>query len=339
VRQRELAAELERYLEWLEVRGYTPSTVRSRRQLLGVLVRWCDERGVTRPPELTREVVERYQRWTARQRGRGGQRLSLRTQHQRLVAVRGFGRWLAQQRVLLYNPASELELPRLGDPLPQAVLTAAEAEQVMTTPDLAAPLGLRDRAVLEVLYSTGMRRSEAVRLRVRDVDFVRGVVTVRHGKGRRDRVVPIGERALAWLRAYLERVRPTLARPPDHGVVFLSVAGRPFAPNGMSDLVSRLVAASGVDKEGSCHLLRHTMATLMLEGGADIRYIQEMLGHVKLDTTQVYTRVSIGRLKAVHDATHPAAKLERRSSKTEQLQELTEPRILLDEEAGGPLVN
>jgi integrase/recombinase XerD len=149
---------------------------------------------------------------------------------------------------------------------------------------------------------------EILKLKLYDLDKNHGVVAVREGKGKRDRIVPIGERALAWLERYLVEVRPSIVGQPDEGFVFLSSTGRQFAPNYLSWLVRRYIQAAEPGKTGACHTFRHTMATLMLEGGADVRYIQAMLGHARLDTTQIYTHVSIRMLKQIHAATHPAAR-------------------------------
>jgi len=181
-----------------------------------------------------------------------------------------------------------------------------------TQPDGRRPTtGLRDRAILETLYSTGLRRAELARLAVHDVDFAGGALTVRKGKGGKDRVVPIGERALAWIEKYLADARPALARAGDEAdTLFLSErGGKPLTVAYLSSMATRYVTRAGFGKSGSCHLFRHTCATLMLEGGADIRHVQEQLGHACLQTTQIYTHVSISRLKEVHAATHPAAKL------------------------------
>lgn len=207
-----------------------------------------------------------------------------------------------------YDPAKALELPRTAYKLP-TVLTKNEMEKVLAHPDVGKLLGIRDRTMLEVLYSTGIRRTELMRLKVVDLDRERGVLTIREGKGKRDRTVPIGERALVWLDQYLSRVRPRLAREPDFGVVFLTSTGVPFTPNHLSWLVRKYIHAANVAKNGACHVFRHTMATHMLEGGADTRYIQEMLGHARLDTTQIYTHVSIRKLKQVHTRTHPSARI------------------------------
>jgi integrase/recombinase XerD len=199
-----------------------------------------------------------------------------------------------------------LDLPRRPTQLPQAVLSVSEVEQVIMQPDTADPVGVRDRAILETLYSTGIRRMELISLLIQSVDRERGTLIVRQGKGRKDRVVPIGDRALEWVERYVDQVRPMWVVEPDPGNVFLTKRGAPLRSNRLTELVHRYVTQAGIGKTGSCHLFRHTMATLMLEGGADIRYIQEMLGHAQLTTTELYTRVSIERLKEVHERTHPA---------------------------------
>jgi integrase/recombinase XerD len=166
--------------------------------------------------------------------------------------------------------------------------------------------GLRDRAILETFYSTGMRRSELMGLGLFDIDRERGTVMIRQGKGKKDRMIPVDERAIAWIDRYQTRVRPELVVERGNATLFLTQAGEAFTPDRLTQLVRGYVNAADIGKTGSCHLLRHTMATLMLENGADIRYIQAMLGHAELSTTQIYTQVSIRKLKEIHSATHPA---------------------------------
>lgn len=296
------------FCTWMGVHGYSPATIDNRRTMLGYLVDWLAERGITRPVEVTRPQLESYQRWLfVSYRKADGTPLSFRSQSQRLLAVRAFFKWAARQRHLLHNPASELELPRAERRLPKPGLTAAEAEQVLAVPDVTTTSGLRDRAMLEVLYSTGIRRSELAHLAVSDVDPGRGTLLVRQGKGRKDRMVPIGTRALSWVARWLATARPKLAAEPDDGILFLTAEGTGLSPDRLTQLVRDHIRASGVGKDGSCHLFRHTCATLMLEGGADVRWIQAMLGHAELSTTAIYTQVSIRTLQAVHAATHPAA--------------------------------
>jgi len=306
-----LAIYLERFLSALAMRNFSPDTIRDRRHGLSVFVLWCAERGIERPHEVTKPVLERYQRHLYYRRKPDGEPLSFRTQAQRLVPIRAWFKWLARENYILSNPASELELPRPEKRLPALVLTAEEAEAIMAVPDVTAPLGLRDRAMLEVLYATAIRRSELVNLKLFDVDHARAVLMVRQGKGNKDRVVPLGERAKAWLSAYRDKVRPGLVVGRDPGALFLSRDGRPLDPKRLSEKVRGYVEAAGTGKPGSCHLLRHSAATLMLEGGADIRFIQALLGHESLETTQIYTRVSAAKLAEIHAATHPGARLTR----------------------------
>ncbi|WP_189517688.1 tyrosine-type recombinase/integrase [Cerasicoccus arenae] len=223
-----------------------------------------------------------------------------------LVAIKDFFRWLCRENEILHNPASELEMPRGERKLPKTPLTASEAERILNLPDITGPLGLRDRALLELLYSTGIRRMEAVRLALEDVQFERRMLAVRQGKGKKDRMTPIGERALSWLEKYLADSRPQLAHRSREQTLFLSAYGDALAPDYLSRLVIDYVKRAEVGKPGGCHLFRHTCATLMLENGADIRFIQQLLGHANLSTTQIYTDVSISQLQRVHAMTHPA---------------------------------
>ncbi|MEK7214593.1 MAG: site-specific tyrosine recombinase XerC, partial [Chloroflexota bacterium] len=259
----------------------------------------------TQASEVTRAVLERYQGFLTRYRKKNGEPLSFRSQHVQLTALRLFFKWLAKERHVEYNPASEMELPRLGRRLPKAAMTIAETETVLALPDLSGPVGLRDRAILEVFYSTGIRRSELAHLTLPDLDFGRGVVFINQGKGKKDRFVPIGQRAIAWVMKYLEEARPRLM-VGETLALFLNVDGKSLDPLYLTERIREYLARSGIQKKGGCHLFRHTTATLMLEGGADIRYIQQMLGHADLSSTQVYTHVAIQQLKAVHELTHPA---------------------------------
>ncbi len=297
------------YLEQLRVQHHTPAAVLSQAKSFRVFLRWCDERGLTRPEEVTRPILERFQRFLFYFRKKDGKPLGIRTQYGHLGVLRLFFRWLVRGAFLGANPASELVLPRLPQRLPRAILSTAEAESIVAQPDVATPQGLRDRAMLEVLYSTGLRRMELANLGIFDIDASHGTLWVRQGKGRKDRVVPVGERALAWVMKYLEEVRPRLAVGDDEGRLFLGDAGEGLHPDYLTQLTRHYLVAAGISKPGACHLFRHSMATAMLEGGADVRFVQEMLGHASLETTQLYTHVSIEKLKAVHTATHPSARL------------------------------
>jgi integrase/recombinase XerD len=298
---------MEQFFEWMRVKNYSEKTIEVRQVYLGYFINWCADRGIVRPAEVTKPIIERYQRFMYHYRKRDGDPLSFRSQHGRLVPIRSWFKWLTKNNFILYNPASEVELPKLGHRLPKHILSQSEAEEVINIPNVLKPAGVRDRAILETLYSTGIRRSEVINLRVYDLDADRGTLIVRQGKGGKDRMIPIGDRALAWIDRYLVEVRPGLISGDAAGdIVFLNNNGQTFTANALTLMVREYVTKADVGKRGSCHLFRHTMATLMLENGADIRYIQAMLGHVKLETTAIYTQVSIRKLKEIHTATHPA---------------------------------
>ena len=295
------------YLEWMEIHNYAAKTIECRQRYLGYFFAYLAPLGVEEAKEVALEHILGYQHALFTHRKRDGNPLGFGTQARRLVPVARFFSWLRREHRLVTNPAADLLLPRPDRRLPEATLSAAEMAVLLAAPDVSRPLGLRDRAVLEVFYSCGLRRSELISLWLRDVDFDRRTLFVRRGKGAKDRYVPIGERALFWVRLYVEIVRPGFVgdRFPEH--LFLSSAGTPLCPDWLCRKIRAYLADAGIDKRGSCHLLRHTVATLMLEGGADIRYVAEMLGHARLETTQRYTRVSIDRLRTVHASCHPAA--------------------------------
>ena len=306
-----LEALMREHLEALQVRNYSEHTVRNRLVHIRFFIAWAYEHGLREPIEVTRPVLERYQRYLFFYRKTNGEPLTFRSQHARLVPLRVWFKWMTRQNLILHNPASEIDLPRLGRALPKNILSVAEVERVMMQPDVTELIGLRDRAILETIYSTGLRRLEVVNLKLFDLHIDRALVCVRQGKGHKDRYVPIGERAIQWLGKYLQDSRPQLAIEPDDLTVFLTAEGEPFSRDHLTFAVRQRIAAANLGKVGACHLLRHTMATHMHENGADIRFIQQMLGHENIETTQIYTHVALRALQQVYAATHPAALLDK----------------------------
>lgn len=295
-----------RFLEWFASRGYSPQTIQLRADGVGRFIRWADERGIHQPQEVTRPILERYRRHLYHYRKDSGEPLSFATQQQRLIPLRTFFKYLARENYILSNPASELELPRVHRRLPAHILSPQEVEAVMAQTLLHGELGIRDRAMLETLYSSGIRRGELIHLKLYDLDVRNGSLLVRQGKGQKDRYVPLGSRAIHWINRYLEEVRPAIVIEPDEGYAFLHEFGEAFSKNRLTDMVKKHLRAAGVTKPGACHLFRHAMATHMLNNGADIRFIQAILGHAQLSTTEIYTHVTIAKLKEVHALTHPA---------------------------------
>ncbi len=299
------AKHLPAFLENLATLNYSGATIRDRALGLGAFFEWLAERGVTDAGEVTRPMIERYQRWLHHYRQKSGKPLAIGSQIGRLLPIKAFFRWAVRQNLVLSNPASDLEMPRAERRLPKIILTAAETEKILGVPDLKTPVGLRDRAMMEVLYSTGMRRMELAGLSLYDLHEERGVLLIRLGKGKKDRMCPMGERAFAWVRKYIDEARPQLIDGRDDGTLFLSEHGGRMETRRLSALVRERINAADLGKRGSCHLFRHTCATLMLENGADVRFIQQLLGHADLSTTHIYTQVSIRALKEVHTRTHP----------------------------------
>lgn len=303
-----MLSSLKRFSVHMAARNYSPYTIEQRVITATAFIAWANLSGVSDPQAVTRDLIETYRIRLFNHRKTNGEPLGVRTQSVRLVALRSFFRWLSREGVIAFDPSAGLDLPRSERRLPSTILSQDEVEAVLALPNITTPLGLRDRAILETLYATGIRRLELTRLRLRDVDHARQLIQVRKGKGGKDRMVPTGERALAWLLAYREIARPKLISAVKTEQLFLTSWGTPVHPKKMTARVSAYVSAAKLGKSGSCHLFRHAAATHMLENGADIRFIQAMLGHESLDTTRIYTHVSIAPLAAVHSRTHPAAR-------------------------------
>jgi integrase/recombinase XerD len=294
---------------WLDAHTITHrsvDTIALRQRTVRLFIEWAAERGVTDGRQVTAAVLTRYQRWLCVQyRSRNDQPLSVRGQHTRLANLKAFFSWTVKKGHLGANPAADLELPRPSRHLPRTILTRAEVSAILAQPDLDTLKGQRDRAMLETLYSTGIRRMELVNLCLHDIERERGLLLIREGKGRKDRYVPIGTSALAWIDRYCADVRPRLVVEPDDGRVFLNVSGERFGRCGLGTELRQYIAAAGIEKRGSCHLFRHAFATHLLEAGCDVRFIQEMLGHSNLETTAIYTNVSAQAMKRVHGLFHP----------------------------------
>ncbi len=310
------------YLEYLAARHYSPTTISSRSHHLAHFIAWALARALLRPVEVTYPVLLAYQRALYHQKTRAGEPLSFRTQSLHLTSLRSLFRWLARSRHIPSNPAADLELPKGEFRLPTQVLAPDQVEAILQLPNLTTPRGLRDRAILETFYSAAIRRTELVGLQLADCDLSRRILQIRLGKGLRDRLVPIGPRAARLLDRYLHEARPDLAINSLDTTLFLSATGSAFTPDSLSRLVRGYLVQAGITARGSCHLFRHAAATAMLERGCDIRFIQALLGHAKLSTTQLYTHVAIGKLQQIHDRTHPAGAGGKPGAGNDQVDEL-----------------
>ncbi|GLS28292.1 site-specific tyrosine recombinase XerC [Marinibactrum halimedae] len=295
------------YLEWLKVKGFSENTSLRRDSVLRQFILWCDERGIDDPRIITKPILERYQRHLFyRRHEKTGKPLSLVTQHHYLVGIKAWFKWMTRENHIASNPASEVDGVKIPQRLPEAVLSVKEVQKLLNSVDINGPEGLRNRAMLEVLYSCGLRRTELRNLQVHDINLERQSVFVRKGKGSKDRFVPIGQQALTWVERYLNDGRPFMVTDYQEQALFLNHHGGIMNASSIGNLVKKLMKAVGIHRDGSCHLLRHAMATHMMENGADLRHLQVILGHSSINTTTIYTHLSIDMLRDVHRSTHPA---------------------------------
>jgi integrase/recombinase XerD len=253
--------------------------------------------------DVRAEDLQRYQGGLYAATKRSGRPYAASTIQTKLVAVKTFFRFLVRRKALLFDPSAQLELPRVERHLPRTILTETEAHRIVTAPRGKAPLILRDRAILETLYGTGMRVGELIKLRPEDVDTEGQLVRIIEGKGRKDRNVPLTTAAARAIAAYLTHGRPFLLRREPW--LFLSERGKRLHRARVGGFVKAWAKAAGVKKNVSCHTFRHSMATHLLRGRADIRQIQALLGHRSLSTTERYTHVEVSDLRRVIERSHP----------------------------------
>jgi integrase/recombinase XerD len=266
---------------------------------------------VTDPRAVSETHLMAFARSLAGHRTRQGRPLSPWSQVTYLVTVRGFFAFLEKSGVILASPARALPLPRLSS-LPRNVLSETQARRLMHAPSSWTVLGKRDRAILETLYGTGIRRGECRRLDLMDLDLSQATLLVRNGKGRKDRLVPVPGRAAVALDVYLRESRPELARDPRETALFLSREGRRPHPSSIHFIVRKHARAARLPVRPSVHALRHAYATHLLAGGADIRHVQRLLGHRSIETTAVYARVGVRDLREAVKKAHPREKRGRR---------------------------
>lgn len=291
-------AEIAAFLRGLEgERGVSPHTLSAYRRDVTRFARFLGQEGVISWGAVTTTIARRY---VASLDGRLARSAIARN----LSALRTFFRFLYREGRVSHNPFGLVTAPRRRPRLPK-VLTPDEVAAVLSAPDTSTPAGLRDRALLELLYATGLRVGELVSLRLTDLTTADEIRVL--GKGRRERIVLVGEAAQEALIRYLDEGRPALVRGRDGGALFVNSRGGPLTDRGVRVLLDRCIRRTALGRRVSPHVLRHTFATHLLDGGADLRSVQELLGHVNLSTTQIYTHVSRDWLKRVYDRAHPRA--------------------------------
>jgi integrase/recombinase XerD len=291
---------VQQFLDHVKVeRELTPATVAAYGCDLAAFARFAGSRGLRKAAAVrTIDVLDHLAKLT-------DDGLTARSQARRLVALRQLFRFLKAERICEVNPTEDVDLPRFGRKLPD-FLSVEEVDRLLAAPDRRTHRGLRDAAMLETLYATGLRASELVRLRLRDVNFDAGYL-VAFGKGRKERLVPIGEVAINGVRAYVETARSAFTGGRALDTLFLTHHARAMTRQGFWKLLGRYAVAAGIRKRISPHKLRHSFATHLVERGADLRAVQAMLGHADIGTTEMYTHMSRGHLRTVYDRFHPRA--------------------------------
>ncbi len=279
--------------------GSSPLTIESYLGDIERYTAWLAERRITEPATVTRRDVEIYIEYL-REAGR-----SPKTVARAFAALRAFHRFCLREGVAGSDPTDKLAVSPGRRRLPD-VLSIPEVVRLLETPDTSVPLGIRDRALLEFAYATGCRVSELVNMTVPNVLMEETLVRIM-GKGAKERVIPFGSAAKQWLRRYLADVRPGLVSTLSRDRLFVSVRGRPLTRDGYWKILRKHVERAGITTHTSPHTLRHSFATHLLEGGADIRVIQELLGHANITTTEIYTHVNREFLSEVHRTFHPRA--------------------------------
>jgi site-specific recombinase XerD len=327
--QQRLKIMAERFSEWLEAINYSPKTRVNYTRDVKVFLDWlADNTPVNSIAEVTPAHLQQYQiaLYNFERHNENGsspsvsagaasatkekeaKRLSVGTQANRLAAVRKFFSWLLSEQQIAYNPASTLQLPKQPHRLPRGVLTKSEARRLIETTPTTKPRDIRDRTILEVLYATGIRRAELLGLTIYDADLQTATLRV-DGKGNRTRIVPLTQSAIAALKLYLEEARAVFAHEAGQVRLFVSTrSGGPLDDDDIVRIVRKAATRAGIKKHVTPHTLRHTCATHLLKGRADIRQIQKLLGHRRLSSTEVYTRVELSDLAEVIARCHPREK-------------------------------
>ena len=291
----------------MSLHGFSERTIPNYLYNIRLFTDYLAELGIAGLAAADRKVMADYQLHVSFSLHRG-KLLSYVTQRNRIVCLKTFYRFLVKNGAAISDPTVDLELPRIRDQLPPNVLTKKEIARLLAQPDTADPAGIRDRAILELLYSSGIRVSELCGLKLEDIDLQGGELRVL-GKGDKERLVPLGEVACDYVGLYMEGSRPRLA-PAEQRALFVTARGRRFLATNLSALVGEYGKRAGIQKRVTPHALRHTCATHLLKGKADIRQIQRILGHASISTTQRYTKVEISDLKEVLKRCHPRERKE-----------------------------
>lgn len=296
------------YIRSLKVRNFSIRTIAATTWKLNKFLDYLTAQGIDLVDRISAQTIRDYQMSLYQSINRKGRPNTVGYQNGLLSTAKNFTRYLKENDYIVSDPGRNVAYAKEPKRLPRGILTPAEARKIIHAPDTTTVLGYRDRTIMEVLYSSGIRKSELNNLTLADVDYHDGFLRIIEGKGRKDRIVPIGRIACRYLENYIKSVRPELIRDPYNQYLFLTFRGRRFSKNAVWELIKKYAKKAKIKKNVCPHTLRHSCATSMLKNRADIVTIQRLLGHSSLDSTQVYTLLSITDLKEVHKRCHPREK-------------------------------
>jgi len=299
-----------KYLNHLRVLNRSAHEIKNTKYYLRVFIRYLNDCHVNHTiQEITYDIVRDYQEDLSFKISRFGTPWKVKSQNSALSALRSFFKWLIREDYIISDPTIKIERAKEPEPLPRHILEESEIKKILKQPDTQTPLGYRDRVILEILYSTGIRKGELENLKLEDMDLKDGFLRIEQGKNKKDRVVPLGKIASNMLHNYIVSIRSEIPKGKhkdnDTGYLFLNQRGNKLHHDTVWKIVTHYAKQAGIRKKVTPHSFRHTCATHMVRHGAHIRHLQEMLGHASIETTQIYTRVTINDLKKVHARYHP----------------------------------
>lgn len=297
------------YLEEQKILNRSPLTIRNTRNELNMLLAFLEQENVTFLDQLKKEKLQLYQEDLAYRLTDKGRQLSAKTRAKYLGSVRGFLHFLYESDYLVVDLSKYVVLPKQPQQLPRLIMDQEEVKKLLNAAPLQSNSGYRNRIILEILYDTGVRAAEMANITTSDLDLKSGYLTVREGKGSKDRVVPLSSRVCKMIDTYLLMIRPEMIASKKVKHLVVNRWGNKMTPTAIWAVVKRCTNQSGIRKNVTTHTLRHSCATHMLNNGAPIRHIQELLGHESLESTQIYTKVTINDLKRIHAKYHPGEKL------------------------------
>lgn len=299
---------IDTYIRSLEIRHLAQRTITETRRKLGLFTRYLEHQGIAHSDGITKDIVLIYQSELFQTLTAKGKPTTPGHQNSMLCAVKQLTRFMYERGGLVSDPCRDIPYAKQAKRLPRGILTPAEARKIIKAPDIKTAIGYRDRAILEVLYTSGIRKEELNTLTVHDVDYREGLLRINHGKGGKDRIVPLGKIACRYLENYITAVRPGLIKEPANPHLFLSLRGGRLSKNMVWELVKKYAQKAKIRKNVHPHTFRHTCATAMIKNKADINTVRKLLGHASLTTTQIYTHLTITDLKAAHKRCHPREK-------------------------------